>query len=271
MDELCKWVAKYKVARVFWSYKLDGMSFVAEYVSGSLISLATRGDGITGESILNKAPYIVIPMSVNKAFTGTVRGELVLEGDSHKQLGYKNRRNGVVGCVKEDSINPNKLIHVVAYAYQILDFINPVPVQFDYLEELGFETPPHGYLPADERLEEELKICTLQIQDFDFDGIVISTPEYNNENVYFPELQVAFKVNSEGVPCKVTGITWDVSKNRLLKPVIQIEPTEIDGATITNVTGYNAKWVMTNKIETGTTVLVVRSGQVIPKIIGVVA
>jgi DNA ligase (NAD+) len=102
------------------------------------------------------------------------------------------------------------------------------------------------------------------------DGIVISTVDYVNENVYYPDRKVAFKVNSEGVPTKVIGVEWNVSMLGSIIPVVLIEPVEIDGTTVGRASAYNAKYILENKIKIGTTVYIIKSGEIIPKIIKVV-
>jgi len=64
---------------------------------------------------------------------------------------------------------------------------------------------------------------------------------------------------------KVLGVEWNVSKQGLLKPVINIEPTELGGVTVSNVTGYNARYIVDNEIAEGSVIEIIRSGDVIPK------
>lgn len=63
----------------------------------------------------------------------------------------------------------------------------------------------------------------------------------------------------------VVDMTWEVSKTGAVKPVAVIKPTEIDGSTINNITGYNAKYVEENKIAPGAIVEFIKSGDIIPK------
>lgn len=270
-DELSKWIKKHNIKKVFWSDKLDGMSFTAEYKHGVIASLTTRGDGITGQSLNSKMKYIQIPQNVVKDFSGTIRGELVLEGDSHVILGMKNKRNGVVGTMGRDEILVDVLSHVKAYAYQILTSSWTIDKQFKHLEGMKFNVPRHGFIEVAPNIEEDLKTILLEETNYDKDGIVISSDTYTNENVYYPEKQIAFKVNSEGIPTVINSLLWEVSKNRLIKPVAQIKPIDCDGATLSNVTCYNAKYVEENGIGSGTEILLVRSGGVIPKIVGIVS
>ena len=68
---------------------------------------------------------------------------------------------------------------------------------------------------------------------------------------------------------EVKSLTVTVSKSGALKPVVNIEAVELEGATVKNPTGYNAKFCYSNLIAPGAIVEVIRSGAVIPKIISV--
>ena len=77
----------------------------------------------------------------------------------------------------------------------------------------------------------------------------------------------------DGINHKITtvkGVRWQVSKVGYLKPVVEIEPVDISGVTISNVTGNNARYIQDNNIQSGAVVTIIRSGDVIPKIIRVV-
>ena len=87
-----------------------------------------------------------------------------------------------------------------------------------------------------------------------------------------PEFAFAFKMvlSDQMAEAKVIDVLWTPSKDGFLKPVIQIEPVRIKGADIEYATAYNAKFIADNKIGIGALVKMVRSGDVIPKIMEVV-
>jgi DNA ligase (NAD+) len=68
----------------------------------------------------------------------------------------------------------------------------------------------------------------------------------------------------------IKNISYQVSKHGLLKPVAHLEPVELDGVTVSNVTLINAKFIKNNHIGIGSEVVIIRSGQVIPKVIEVI-
>ena len=253
------------------SAKLDGCSFVADYDNGEFVSGTSRGDGTNGTNWTGKLKYI-LPKTIKTKNPITIRGELVMLGDAYKTLGMKNPRNGVTGIMGEDRILPEKLKYVSALVYDILGTDMPAVEIFETLE-LDFTVPFWRVMNVTDTTEEDLKTLYLKWKeeaDFWMDGLVISEVNYVNEDVYYPELKVAFKVNSEGVPTKVVGVEWNTSMLGSITPVVLLEPVEIDGTTVKRASGYNAKYILDNKIKIGTTVYIIKSGEIIPKIIKVV-
>jgi len=109
--------------------------------------------------------------------------------------------------------------------------------------------------------------------DYQIDGLVIDIDnaqkrkELGREENMNPAYARAYK-NPEwsgSAEVKVKRINWQVSKQGKLKPVIQVEPTEVDGVVISNVTGINAAYVFDNNIAEDSVIKIIRSGMVIPK------
>jgi DNA ligase (NAD+) len=272
-ENLYKWINKNKIKKVFASLKVDGCSFNASYRNGMLVMCSSRGDGETGTDWTEKSKYI-LPTVISYAADLDIRGEFTLTDDSHVILGGKNRRNSTVGIMNEKLVVPSKLKYVKGICYEVLSGTMEIEEQFSMLKEIGFITPEFIIFPdVTKKTHEALKSFYTDMKtlvNYDIDGLVISSPTYKSENVFFPEAKVAFKINSEGVNATVTGVEWNISKGGLLKPVVLIVPTTINGTTIGRVTGNNAKYILENEIKEGTIVSIIRSGEVIPKIINVI-
>lgn len=268
--ELAKWIVKHNVKQIVLSEKLDGCSFVACYKAGKFVSGASRGDGTSGTDWTAKMKYI-LPQTLDKVEDLVIRGELVLLHGVPELLGMKNARNGVVGIMNEDKIVPYKLTKVTALVYDILNLnLNAVAT----FQEIGnnFQSPNHQIMDVTSDLEERLKTCLItwkKTSNYLMDGIVLSPVDYVNENVYHPERKIAFKVNSEGVWTTVVGIEWNISKGGKMVPVVLLEPKDIDGVTVKRATGNNAKYILDNKIQVGVEVAVIKSGEIIPKIVNI--
>lgn len=271
-DKLHKWINEQNIDKIFVSDKIDGASFYAEYRNGKLTLLSSRGDGDTGTDWTDKATYLNIPLVINHAEPLDVRGELTLIGDSYLQLGFKMKRTGTVGIMNAKDIEQTKLCKIHAIAYEVLNGNHNIKTQFDILKGFGFRTPEYATFVPDGDVHERIKDyyqARKAVSDYDMDGMVLSDVSYVPENTFFPKGKVAFKINSTGVKTTVKGIEWNISKGGLMKPVVLVEAIEIDGSTVQRATGFNAKYIQDNQIGVGTTVYIIKSGEIIPKIIKV--
>ena len=105
------------------------------------------------------------------------------------------------------------------------------------------------------------------------DGIIVTNNAvYERNTKSNPEYAFAFKdvLEDQMSEATIVDIEWNVSKDGLIKPVLILNPVDIGGVTITRVTGNNAKNVVDNKLGKGAVVKLIRSGDVIPKIIQVI-
>jgi NAD-dependent DNA ligase len=130
-------------------------------------------------------------------------------------------------------------------------------------------------------LTEELLISLFKEYsiDYEIDGLII---EINNLSLQYtlgretssnnPCYARAFKHPSfeQSAETEIIGISWNISKQGYLKPTLHVRPIKLDGVTVSNVTGNNARFVKDMGIGVGAKVIVKRSGMVIPIIADVV-
>ena len=112
----------------------------------------------------------------------------------------------------------------------------------------------------------------VQTLPYEIDGLVVRSDELvinQPLDTALPKHAFAFKVNKT-TQTTVVGITWKISMNKRLIPLVELAPIFISGATVTFATGHNAKNVIENGINTGAIVNITRSGEVIPYIESVV-
>jgi NAD-dependent DNA ligase len=126
-------------------------------------------------------------------------------------------------------------------------------------------------------LTEELLISLFKEYsiDYEIDGLII---EINNLSLQYtlgretssnnPCYARAFKHPSfeQSAETEIIGISWNISKNGALRPIVHIKPVKLDGVTVSNVTGNNARFIKDSGIGIGSIIRVVRSGMVIPLI-----
>lgn len=256
------------------SAKLDGTSMVAYYKEGNLVHALTRGDGYTGldatqhyKEIVNKYHLLVPP-----SFTGAIRGEVIFSTQGWEMFRSihpeaKLPRNSGTGLVNQKTVQAeDSILDFVAYDLVASNTI--AGNLFDFLESMGFRTAPH-VSDVKQLTEKELEnLYNTWSKLYPLDGLVIrentSQEDFGKGIWQYKSAQEAFKFTAETKICEVAGITWSIGRTGKFIPVIQIVPTELSGAVVTNITGHNAKTILESKINVGATIAVRRSGEVIP-------
>lgn len=262
------------------SPKLDGISLVVDERPNK--KAWTRGDGEVGQEStmhfnqMNRIDHADLRYvyTYGEAILSKSNWEKYFLGKLSPYTGkpYKSARNVVGGLLNTDEPR-EELKHVDYIRYglssdrnkdemlQVCNTLNAVPFKFKRV------------LAKD--INEELlnNLYNEWSEFYKIDGLVIDINdkfirnnvgrERNNNPKYARAIKLPMW--GENAIVKVLGITWQVSKQGDLKPVINIEPTNIGGATISNVTGYNAKYLFENNIAVDSIIEITRSGDVIPK------
>ena len=273
-DKIEKWVIQNKSPNYFISSKLDGVSCLATFTSDN-IKLYTRGDGKIGSDISYFSQYIdTIPKNLKKDIV--VRGELLIpEKLFQKKYSkiYQNPRNMISGLIGSKTLKEGiSDIRFVAYEIVGSGKMQSPENQFEELTELGFETAQYKISNTiDTVILADILLKFKKTSNYELDGIIIqSNLPYTRNKKDNPKYAFAFKIQGESANTKVIEVSWNISKWGALKPTILIEPVRLSGVTISKATGNNAKFIMENKIGPGAIVTIIRSGDVIPKIIDVV-
>lgn len=243
--------------------KLDGVS--ALFDNGKLY---TRGNGKKGKDI----SFVIDFLPDSFPDEGVFRGELVFRKSSGK---IRNDVAGVIGRKNHKPEDFDDLEFVVYNAFEddYESFFGPMKDQMRRIKD--FEL-----LSAQMKPVKDFRLKTLtdlfhemrQKSDFEIDGIVLVPL---NTEVALPKNRnprdgvFAFKVNKTGQETIVTGVEWNVSARGLWKPIVWFKPIQVAGATLTKATANNATWIKERKIGPGAVVSVIRSGEIIPKIIEV--
>lgn len=269
-----KWEKDHKGKKIV-SKKLDGISVYLEYVKGILVSAYTRGDGEYGTDITEKAK-LFCKSTLDHPHTLSVRGEAILCGDNHIKLGFKTRRNGAAGLLnRDDNSDCNKLDFI---AYELVDLkmgshdLDLQSEQLWYLESLGLNIVE--FFLCDTTNEEELSQVLIdwkQSSFYDIDGIVVGLDAGIREDSKFPDNKCAYKVSDDAIECSVVDVEWSVGRTGRVVPTVIIEPVIVDGVTVERATGFNFEFIRDNTIGNGSKVFLVRSGQVIPYITGIIS
>ena len=285
--EIMLWKQKYSGPYIV-SAKLDGIS--ALWVHGK--GLFTRGNGVQGQNISYLLPYLNMGMEMGMGSCRgkCVRGELIMKKSTFQkkyQTQYANARNLVCGVVHRnfdaEQIDTQiyKDIDFVAYDiyYDHDNNATHYEEKFTWLSNQGYEVVEHAYglpsisVPIGDKWLQTWKGSSDGI-DYDIDGII-----FTNKGVHIhptsgnPGFAFAYKNNDICVSKEVgvvKSVQWNMSKDKYLKPKIQlVAPIQCDQSKVEFVTGFNAKYILENRIAAGTKLLIGLSGNVIPHIFDV--
>ena len=71
----------------------------------------------------------------------------------------------------------------------------------------------------------------------------------------------------DGVETTLVDVLWNVGKSGVVAPVAILEPVEVDGATVSRATLHNMAYIESLNLEIGCRVELIRSGEIIPRIV----
>lgn len=266
-----KWLIKYK-GPYHLSDKIDGVS-AQIYIKNKNIKMYTRGDGFYGRDIthlLKDIDYGKVDF-MKIGFPCNIRGELIiLKKDFRKLKGQKNARNTVTGIVTSNKYDKNVAKYIKFYAYDIMYPKYKVSYQYKLLKKWGFYTPSNKLVDKlNLHLLNKLLKNRRKLSLYDIDGVVV-----RDNNVYEliigknPKYAFAFKniLTDQLAETKVIKIEWNISKDKIMVPLIFVQKVVILNTEINKVSGKNAKYIKDNGIGVGTTVQIIKSGDVIPQI-----
>lgn len=283
-----KWKKNYKKPYYF-SDKLDGISALLVYNFDNTIKMYTRGTAVTGKNISSLVKYFPHIPSLEKIKSYckknkiqgkkcymAFRGELVMTKNIFNDKWSKekkNIRNTIGGLVNSKKINPVLARDTRFVCYNILDPNLIISKQYDTIESLKMHCVHYKY---SEKLSMEiLKEYLIKRKNkskYDIDGIIVTNNEKHTLNVDAnPEYAFAFKdiLDNQSKKAVVKDIEWNISKDKRIKPVIIINKINIGGVDISRVTGNNARFIKDNKIGKNSEIEIIRSGDVIPKVVKV--
>ncbi len=276
--------------------KFDGVAVRLKYENGILVLGATRGDGVQGDDITNNIKTIrSIPLRLinpeEKFLNIEVRGEVYMNkvdfeklNEERERLGeriFANPRNATAGTLK---LQDPKLVAqrpLRFFAYYLM--AEGVELESHYenlqiLKRLGFPVCEHVKLC--ENIDEVIEFWKYWEErrddlPYEIDGIVVKVDSIRQQEILgaiakSPRWAIAFKFTPRQAQTKLLGITLQVGRVGTITPVAELQPVPLGGVIITRATLHNEDYIKEKDIRVGDTVIVERSGEVIPKIVGVV-
>jgi DNA ligase (NAD+) len=277
--------------------KIDGLGVALLYERGRFTRGATRGDGRVGEDITQnlrtiKAIPPVLHGPLKDAKRLEVRGEVYMPREAFARLNarleeagettFANPRNAAAGAVrqKDPAITATRPLEIFLYHVSVLE-----PVLFDSQWERleALRTSGFAVNPRSERCQDIDAVIAYGARleaerdrlEYDADGAVVKINDLEQQRrlgatAHHPRWAIAYKFAARQATTRVKSITINVGKTGALTPAAQLEPVELAGVTVSNVSLHNEDEVRKKDVRVGDTVLIERAGDVIPYLVQVV-
>jgi DNA ligase (NAD+) len=240
---------------VITELKIDGFSINLYYEKGVLQYATTRGDGFEGEDVTENVKTIKsIPHGINYKKPIEVRGEIYLPvkeferiNEEREQLGEKlfaNPRNAAAGTIKQkdSSIVASRKLGSIMYS--------------------AIESQCKMWEKSRSKTEYEIDGIVIKVNDFNFQRKIGYTSK-------FPKWAIAYKFKAEEKETQLIDVKFQVGRTGAVTPVANLKSVFISGSTVSNATLHNKDEIERLDIRIGDYVTVIKSGEIIPKIIKV--
>jgi DNA ligase (NAD+) len=277
--------------------KIDGVSANLTYIKGKLTIGATRGDGQTGEDVTANIKTIrsipLVLMGKELPDLVEIRGEVYIdkrdflrvnnERQENDEVLFANPRNATSGSLKllDSNIVAKRHLNFLAHslgAYQG----KPVNSQWEFLgllKEWGLRTDKHSVFCGD--MEEVIAYCKKWQEKreqvtYEIDGTVVKLNSFSQQKLLgftakSPRWAVAYKFPARQATTELLDIKVNVGRTGVITPTAELKPVECAGVVISHATLHNFDEIKRLKIRVGDRVLIERAGDVIPKVVKVVA
>lgn len=283
-EEFLAWANKHQYDQYLVEYKLDGASLELQYENGYLVRAVTRGDGSIGDDITANARKM---RGVNAAiykdgqlvpFTGGIRGEVIMTHQVHKDYfsDKANCRNAANGLMKRKDGQGSEFLKLITYDALSTDgksYFTNEEEKIRWLMDCGFNVvklvickSPDSVIAYRAKVMEERKNI-----EYDIDGLVIKERKINLEDARRarPDHQIAFKFSLEEAVSTLRQVEWSINGGTYT-PVAIFDEVELNGTRVQRASLANPDKMRQLGVRIGSHVVVVKRGEIIPKIESVV-
>lgn len=294
-DERCRKLADGRDFEYVAELKIDGLSISLHYENGFLVAGATRGDGVTGDDVLNNVKTIrSIPLKLSNDFPTEleVRGEVFMPRSVFEQINeelaekeektYANPRNFASGTLRQlnSAIVASRKLDMFPYdvwAGNQKPFATHEE-NFEWLAKNSFNVNPNREVCED--IEKVIEFCN-KIEtfrdslDYVIDGIVVKVNQTQLQDEFgntskSPRWAISYKYPAMQATTKLNAITVQVGRTGALTPVAELEPVLLAGTTVSRASLHNADEIKRLNIKIGDWVLIEKSGEIIPQVVKVI-
>lgn len=268
-------------------YKFDGLTVCLTYENGKFICASTRGNGVEGEDVTAQVLTVKsFPLTIEHQGKVEVQGEAIIrlsvldEYNKTASEPLKNARNAVAGAIRnlDPKVTEKRRVEILFYNVNYIEgasFSSQVEC-VEFLKNNGFKVHPYLAFCNDiysvMRAIKDIEISRKTL-DILTDGAVVKLNDFKKREELgntdkFPRWAIAFKFEAEEVTTLLNDVKWQVGRTGKLTPLGILEPTELAGATVRKATLNNYGDVLRKGVMIGARVLVRRSNEVIPEILG---
>lgn len=282
--------------------KFDGASISLIYENDRLIRGSTRGDGETGDDITNNIRRIKsIPLSGKFSRYGIeqieLRGEVLMNKINFENFNKQqseaglallaNPRNASAGTLRmkdPEEVSKRKLEAFVYHASYINLFSSVKEASelkthsgiLQMLNDLGFKSPVHEskVLRGIENVIKHISDFEIQRDDlpYEIDGMVIKVNKIDEQEIlgmtsHHPRWAIAYKFKARQATSKLLSVSYQVGRTGAVTPVAKIEPVQVGGVTVSSISIHNEDYIREKDLRIGDSILIERSGDVIPQIV----
>ena len=265
--------------------KIDGISATLIYEKGLLSKGLSRGDGVTGEDILENLKTIrTLPKKINGTDVPNlleIRCEVFISKKDFIKIKEKfaNPRNAAGGSLRQKDPRETSKIPLKYFAYGF-GAVEPMifTTQKEFLKKInnwGFSTNPLSETISgiEDIVKQHQKIDDLRSSlDYDIDGLVYKVNDLNlqkrlGNTSNAPRWAIAYKFSAEKALTKIKNITIQVGRTGAITPVAKVEPVNVGGVVVSNATLHNEDEIKRKDIRIGDTIQIQRAGDVIPQVV----
>ena len=275
--------------------KIDGLSMALRYENGNLVTAITRGDGRTfGEDVTANAKVIDdVAVTLRHPIPYLeLRGEVYMtdaafEAVNERQelLGKKpfaNPRNCAAGTLRQLDAAVTRERHLSFFVFNVQDIqgkdLATHEEAYAYLKDCGVTVIAHYYVCKN---REEIWKAIQAIGEmrgelpYDIDGAVIKVNDLAlraqlKDTAKNAGYQVAYKYPPEQKETVLREIELSVGRTGKITPTAIFDPVRLCGTTVSRCTLHNQDFITKLGICLGSTLRIEKSGEVIPKCVGVV-
>ncbi|MCQ2473289.1 MAG: NAD-dependent DNA ligase LigA [Saccharofermentans sp.] len=271
--------------------KIDGLSMALRYEEGELKLAVTRGDGITeGEDVTMNAKQIpdVVRQLKEPVPYIEIRGEVYMTRKAFESVNAKaeeegkktfaNPRNCAAGTLRQIDTRITKERGLSLFIFNVQE-TRGVTFQthlegYEYLKRNGVKVIEQCFKckTADEVWDAITKIGEIRGDlEYDIDGAVVKLNNLSARNqlgntIKFPRWAIAYKYPPEVKETRLLDVEVNTGRTGRVTPVAVFEPISLCGTSVSRATLHNQDFIDQLGLGIGDTILVYKSGEIIPKV-----